>query len=160
MNSSNPQIEHLKQMLRLEEQRANLQQQLNALDAHLDSLKRQLVGGAAAATTKLAPAATGTKSSKKAAKQNKPAKAAKAAPAKPSASKAPAGKKAKGNARGQLLARILTSLKAAGSSGVTIKTLAEKFKMPYRNVQVWFATTGKKNPSIKKIAPATYRFVG
>lgn len=156
MNSSNPQIEQLKRMLGIEEKRAALLQQLSALDAQLSSLKSQLLGGAAAAVAKSAPAKpTGRK-------PGRPPKTtpAKAPAAKPAPAKAPAAKASKSNARGQLMARILESLKTAGSKGVTIKDLSAKFKMPYRNVQVWFATTGKRNPAIKKIAPATYRFVG
>lgn len=152
MNSSNPQIEQLKRMLGIEEKRAALLQQLSALDAQLSSLKRQLLGGAAAPVAKAAPAKPAGR------KPGRPPKAA--STAKPAPAKAPAAKAPKANARGQLMARILDALKAAGPKGVTIKDLSAKFKMPYRNVQVWFATTGKRNPSIKKIAPATYRSVG
>lgn len=165
MNSSNTQIEHLKRMLALEEKRAALQQQLRAMESQLDSLRRQLVAGAPASVqaapkkrpgrppkslTTLAPAAAA------------PKPAAKAPAAKASAAKAPAAKPGKKtvNARGQLQERILAALKASGSSGQKIKDLAQKFNMPYRNVQVWFATTGKKNKSIKKVGPATYKLVG
>ena len=59
--------------------------------------------------------------------------------------------------RGGLTDNIMAGLSGAGSSGVTIKVLAEKAGTNYRNVAVWFATTGKKNPKIKKLAPATYK---
>ncbi len=59
--------------------------------------------------------------------------------------------------RGALSGNILALLGTAGSQGVTIKDVAAKVGAPYRNVAVWFATTGKKHPKIKKIAPATYK---
>ena len=40
---------------------------------------------------------------------------------------------------------------------VDLSDLSEKAGTNYRNVAVWFATTGKKNPKIKKVAPATYK---
>lgn len=150
MKSSNTQIEHLKKMLSIEEKRAVLQQQLSELDAQLHSLRRQLGGGAAPAAASSVVKRGPGRPRKVAA----PVAAPKTAPA-----KAPAAGKG-GSVRGQLAARITDALKSAGSSGITIKDLCAKFKMPYRNVQVWFATTGKKNPAIKKIAPATYRLVG
>jgi hypothetical protein len=105
---------------------------------------------------------TGAAQYKLTSKQKTPA--ASAAPKAAAAPKAPKAKpaKAKGktNKRGALQARILEALKSAGSGGTNIKALAAKFKMPYRNVQVWFATTGKKNPAVKKIGPATYQFAG
>jgi hypothetical protein len=91
-----------------------------------------------------------------------PAKAAKA-PAKSvakSAAKAPAAKKGKKggrSSRGEVSTKILAALGGAGANGITIKELSSKLGMPYRNLQVWFATTGKKNKSIKKVAPATYQ---
>ena len=78
----------------------------------------------------------------------------KAAPA-PKAAKAPRGKK--GTKRGALSASILEHLKAAGSTGIKINELADKLGAKYKNVYIWFATTGKKNPDIKRIAPATYQ---
>jgi hypothetical protein len=38
-----------------------------------------------------------------------------------------------------------------------IKDLADKVGANYRNVSVWFVTTGKKYPKVKKVAPAHYR---
>jgi len=91
---------------------------------------------------------------------SKPKATAAKAKAAPSASKATKASGKGGNRRGALQARIIDALQSAGSKGVTIKDLSEKFKMPYRNVQVWFATTGKKNPSVKKVGPATYQYAG
>lgn len=94
-----------------------------------------------------------------------PAAAAPAKPAAPAktkvkasakASKSPATKSGRAQ-RGSVSESILEALKSAGASGINIKTLSEKLGSPYRNLQVWFATTGKKHKNIKKIKPATYR---
>lgn len=84
----------------------------------------------------------------------KPAKGSKAAKA-PKAPKA--GGRRKGSKRGQLSARILDLLKEAGDKGISVSDLAAKLGIQYRNTYVWFATTGKKNPAIKKVGPATYK---
>ena len=99
--------------------------------------------------------------------QSSPAKAPAKAAAKAPAAKAPVktaapASKAKGKGgskrspRGEVSTKILASLSSSGAGGITIKDLSSKLGMPYRNLQVWFATTGKKNKSIKKVAPATY----
>jgi hypothetical protein len=63
-----------------------------------------------------------------------------------------------GNAkRGGLTDNVMAALNSAGSNGITIKDISAKSGTNYRNVAVWFATTGKKNPKIKKLAPATYK---
>jgi hypothetical protein len=82
--------------------------------------------------------------------------AAKATPT-PKAKAAPSKKKGKGSKRGQLSENILKSLEAAGEKGLTIKDLAAKTGAKYRNVAVWFVTTGKNYPKIKKIAPAHFK---
>jgi len=74
----------------------------------------------------------------------------------PAAAKAKTRKSGKAR-RGALTENIIAALSDAGSSGMTIKDLSEKAGTNYRNVAVWFATTGKKNPKIKKVAPATYK---
>jgi hypothetical protein len=74
------------------------------------------------------------------------------------ASKAPAKARKGGKAkRGALTDNIMSGLSGAGSSGITIKDLSDMAGTNYRNVAVWFATTGKKFPKIKKVAPATYK---
>ena len=52
--------------------------------------------------------------------------------------------------------KILDYLKSAGSGGLKIRELAGKLGANYKNIYVWFATTGKKH-GVKRIAPATYR---
>lgn len=87
--------------------------------------------------------------------------AKKPAPA-PSAKKtrgvrASAGKKpgARGS-RGPLREQIEAALKAAGKEGLPVKSIADKIGANARNIYVWFATTGKKNPAIKKVGPGHY----
>lgn len=63
----------------------------------------------------------------------------------------------RGTKRGQLTATILSELKAAGPKGVSVGDIAKKLGANYRNVYIWFATTGKKFKEVKKVAPATYK---
>ena len=60
-------------------------------------------------------------------------------------------------ARGQLKEQILSALKAAGTEGITIKDLAAKLNAKYRNVYIWFVTTGKNIEGITKVGPAQYK---
>jgi hypothetical protein len=68
-------------------------------------------------------------------------------------SKAPA----KHGKRGAFSAKILGQLKAAGPGGITVRDLADKLGAKYKNVYIWFATTGKKNRGVKKLGPAHYK---
>lgn len=99
----------------------------------------------------------------KAAKATKVAKAPKA-PKAPKAGKAPKAAKAPktasgpktGSKRGALATQILSTLEDAGAAGMSVRDIAAKLDAKYKNIYIWFATTGKKNPSIKKVAKATY----
>jgi hypothetical protein len=51
---------------------------------------------------------------------------------------------------------ILKLLKAAGSSGITVKELSAKLKVKPGNIFSWFYTTGKKVSGLKKIGEAKY----
>jgi hypothetical protein len=73
------------------------------------------------------------------------------AKAKPAAKKGRAGKRGK-----RLKEPLLKALKAAGSSGITVKELAAKLKVKPGNVFSWFYTTGKKIKGISKIGEARY----
>ncbi|MBC8095242.1 MAG: hypothetical protein H7Y43_05475, partial [Akkermansiaceae bacterium] len=81
---------------------------------------------------------------------------AKPAPAKPAQAK-PAKARATGTKPGGLASRIVKVLEKAGDGGVSVKEIAGKVGAKYRNISIWFATTGKKNPSIKKLGPALYK---
>jgi hypothetical protein len=59
--------------------------------------------------------------------------------------------------RGELKTQILDALKEAGDAGVTIRELAEKLDARYKNIYIWFVTTGKRIGGISKVGPARYR---
>lgn len=139
--------------------RANIYSWLNTTGKKDSSIKKANDGrytfspGAAAAPAKAGAAAKPARRGRKA----RPAK-----PAKPAAKKAPtkaAGRNRPGG-RGKLMAAILGELKAAGTKGITVKELSAKLGVAYKNVYIWFVTTGKKNPNIKRIGPARYALVG
>jgi len=60
---------------------------------------------------------------------------------------------------GGLGAKVLKALEAAGDAGVKVAALAKTLKIKGTNLHVWFATTGKKNPAIKKIGKGHYKLV-
>ena len=127
MTSINTRVDRLKQMLALEQRRSALQQEIDTLVEQLNSLKKHLFEDSAPVVV--------------------------ASAARP----APIGRRLrKGSKRGQVTANILGALKAAGSKGITVADLASKLGANYKNIYVWFATTGKKHP-VTKLAPATYR---
>ena len=122
-----------------------------------------LNGGAPAAAPKAAPAVKTAKPKKagkkpvkvvKAPKAAKPAEAVKAPKAVKTARKVKAGKASTG--RGELKSQILDALKGAGEQGMTVKDLSEKLGAKYKNLYIWFVTTGKRTPGIKKVGPAKY----
>lgn len=80
----------------------------------------------------------------------------------PSVKAGKGGRKRRGgpSRRGELSSRIIKELQAAGAKGITVRNLADKLGAKYKNIYIWFATTGKKNKGIKKIGPATYKLVG
>src|SRR5207237_698019 len=81
------------------------------------------------------------------------AKAPAAAAVRPAKAPRPSG----GTKRGALTEAILRELRTAGDKGISVKELADKLNAKYKNLYIWFSTTGKKNPAIKKVGPATYK---
>jgi hypothetical protein len=61
--------------------------------------------------------------------------------------------------RGELSAKILGQLEAAGEGGISVRELAGKIGANPKNLHIWFATTGKKNSHIEKMGEARYRMV-
>lgn len=59
--------------------------------------------------------------------------------------------------RGELKDQILSELKKAGENGISIKDLAEKTGTKYKNLYIWFVTTGKRVEGLEKVGPARYR---
>jgi hypothetical protein len=47
-----------------------------------------------------------------------------------------------------------------GDAGVKVADLAKTLKVKGTNLHVWFATTGKKNPGIKKAGKGHYKLAG
>jgi hypothetical protein len=70
----------------------------------------------------------------------------------------PARKSTRGS-RGGLKNRILSALKAAGDAGVKVTDLAKKIGVKNTNVHVWFSTTGKKHPEIRKVGRGHFKLV-
>jgi hypothetical protein len=89
-----------------------------------------------------------------------PAPAAKPAASKPAPKAAGRPKKAGRAKPGQFKDSVLALVKAAGKSGVTVKDAAAKLGVKAQRVYVWFGATGKTIKEIKKVAPATYAWVG
>jgi hypothetical protein len=97
--------------------------------------------------------------------EGSPAQKHLAGPAAPKAAKGPKAAPAKRgkrstrplSKRGELASRILGALKSAGKEGLKVRQLADKLGVKYKNLFIWFATTGKKNKAIKKVGEAHYR---
>jgi len=84
------------------------------------------------------------------------------APAKKSPKTAKKGAKsvsAKRSPKGGLGNKIIAALESAGEAGVKVTDLAKKLKAKGGNLHVWFATTGKKNSSIKKVGKGHYQLL-
>jgi len=61
--------------------------------------------------------------------------------------------------RGEITRLINQSLELAGQNGISVQELASRIGANYRNVHVWFSSTGKKNPLIEKIGRGRYRLM-
>ena len=142
MNLDTPTVDQLRAMLALHEERAKVQRQLDAIDEKLTSLQSQIFTGGPLRQTARSTVERGA--GKSIVTADRPPRR----PAAPAATKAP---------RNEFKGRITEALTAVGAHGASLKELAEKLGTNYRNVAVWFATTGKKNPNIEKVGPARYR---
>jgi hypothetical protein len=82
-----------------------------------------------------------------------------AAVPKSSATRSAGGRKAASgpSRRGELRERILSEMEGAGARGINVRELADRLGANYKNIHIWFSTTGKKNPKIKKVGKAQYR---
>jgi hypothetical protein len=132
MKESNSRIALFKEAIALENQRSLILAKLEPLEKRLEAIARELGAGA-----------------------GRPVAAS------PSRVASPVPRKGKnGSKRGELTAAILGALKAAGSTGVRVQEMSERFGVHVRNLFVWFSTTGRKFKNIKKVAPGRYRMVG
>lgn len=141
----------LRELLKLSEKKAALQKELDALDARIAAIGSG--APAAAAPAKRRGRKPGRPAKTPGRKPGRPAR--KAAPVKAAAPKAakPRGK------RGALKDDILKLLEGAGPEGATVKDISSKLGVKNQNVHVWFSTTGKKLPEIKKVGEARYALV-
>lgn len=87
-------------------------------------------------------------------RRGRPAKKAKAG--RPAKARKSSGKRAP---RGQIKTKILAALKAAGDAGLKVPDLSKKIGVKNANVHVWFSSTGKKLPEVKKVGKGHFKFV-
>lgn len=62
----------------------------------------------------------------------------------------------RGATRRNLKHQILEVLKEAGDEGMKVGDVAARLQSKKVNINAWFSGTGKKEPRVKKIAPARY----
>ena len=138
MNITNISSTALKNLIKLTQRKEGLLNEIQKIESQLASL---ITGKPARATGKRRgrPA--------KAKKAGRPAKATKA---RSSAKRAP---------RGQIKKKILAALKAAGDAGMKVTDLSKKIGVKNANVHVWFSSTGKKLPEIKRVGKGHFKLV-
>lgn len=141
MNITNISSNALKNLIKLTQRKEGLLNEIQKIESQLASL---ITGKPARTTGKRRgrPA--------KAKKAGRPAKAAKATKGRSSAKRAP---------RGQIKKKILTALKAAGEAGMKVTDLSKKIGVKNANVHVWFSSTGKKLPEIKRVGKGHFKLV-
>jgi hypothetical protein len=141
MNITNISSNALKNLIKLTQRKEGLLNEIQKIESQLASL---ITGKPARTTGKRRgrPA--------KAKKAGRPAKAAKATKGRSSAKRAP---------RGQIKKKILTALKAAGDAGMKVTDLSKKIGVKNANVHVWFSSTGKKLPEIKRVGKGHFKLV-
>jgi hypothetical protein len=59
--------------------------------------------------------------------------------------------------RGEVSKQILQMLQQAGETGVSVREISDRIGSHYRNVHVWFSSTGKKNFKIERVSRGVYR---
>lgn len=69
------------------------------------------------------------------------------------------GRSAKRAPRGTLKKKIFAALKAAGEAGMKVTDLSKKIGVKNANVHVWFSSTGKKLPEIKRVGKGHFKLV-
>jgi len=145
MSLSNITSDYLHSLIKLTEKKDSLLVEISKIEAEISAF---LTGKPAPIKKSKATRATNTP---KANKAPKAPKASKKAPAKSTPSKR--------GPKGGLGKKILAALDAAGEEGVKVVELAKKLIEKAGNLHDWFATTGKKNPAIKKAGKGQYKLV-
>jgi hypothetical protein len=59
--------------------------------------------------------------------------------------------------RGALKKKILTSLRVAGNAGLKVPELSKKIGVKNQNIHVWFSSTGKNLPEIKRVGKGHFK---
>ena len=118
--------------------------------------KESLVAEIAKIEAAVASLLTGKPAKAPVKRRGRPAKKVAAVKKSAPAKKAPKTVKKRAS-RGGLGAKVLKALEAAGDAGVKVADLAKSLKVNGTNLHVWFATTGKKNPAIKKVGKGHYK---
>ena len=143
MSLSNITSDSLRSLIKLTEKKDSLVSQISKIESEISAF---LIGKPAPKKkSKVVP----TKKAPQAKRTSKAPKSGKKEPAKRTSSKR--------GPRGGLGKKIVAALDAAGDEGVKVVDLAKKLKAKAGNLHVWFATTGKKNPAIKKAGKGQYK---
>ncbi len=138
MNLTNINTNALRNLIKLTQRKESLLNEIQQIESQLASL---LTGKAVRSTGK---------------RRGRPAKAKKAdRPAKATKGRS-SGKRAP---RGQIKKKILAALKAAGDAGMKVTDLSKKIGVKNANVHVWFSSTGKKLPEIKRVGKGHFKLV-
>jgi hypothetical protein len=135
MNLTNINTGALRNLIKLTERKESLLSEIEKIEKQLASL---LTGKAVRATGK---------------RRGRPAKKGKATKA------VKAGRSAKRAPRGTLKKKIFAALKAAGEAGLKVTDLSKKIGVKNANVHVWFSSTGKKLPEIKRVGKGHFKLV-
>jgi len=141
MKLTNINTSALRNLIKLTERKESLLNEIEKIESQLSSL---LTGKAVRSSGK---------------RRGRPAKAKKAGrPAKkagrPAKKAARSGKRAP---RGLLKKKIFAALKAAGDAGMKVTELSKKIGVKNANVHVWFSSTGKKLPEIKRVGKGHFK---
>jgi hypothetical protein len=134
MNLTNINSSALRSLIKLTERKESLLNEIAKIESQLASL---LTGKAVRSTGK---------------RRGRPAKAKKAGRSAKSAVRS--GKRAP---RGLLKKKIFAALKAAGDAGMKVTDLSKKIGVKNANVHVWFSSTGKKLPEIKRVGKGHFK---
>ena len=136
VNITNINSSALKGLIKLTERKESLVREIEKIEAQLNSL---LNGKVARATT-----ASGKR-------RGRPSKKA------AGVAKKAAVRTAKRAPRGAIKKKILAALKVAGDAGMKVTDLSKKIGVKNANVHVWFSSTGKKLPEIKRVGKGHFK---
>ena len=135
MNITNSNSVALRNLIKLTERKESLQLEITKIEAQLNSM---LSGRPLRAPGKR--------------RGRKPGKAV--------ATRKAAGKTVKVTKRaprGTLKKKIFAALRAAGDAGMKVPDLSKKIGVKSQNVHVWFSSTGKKLPEVKRVDKGHFR---